>query len=130
MLPKRITAIRRRLTSLIDGPHCALFIASFIFALLFGLLFVWSIQGIAEGDLILFWIPVLFVLFFREMIVKNPEMILALYYKTLWRLVKTRIKPFRVERLDPNNAHMRPGLIVLMRIGYISGALLSFLNFW
>ena len=130
MLQKRISALGRRLGSFLSGPHCALFASCFFFALTFGLSFVWSIKSVQRGELYLAWLPFVFLFFSWNAVVKRPEYLLMLYHRTMWVLIKKCIKPFKVERHDPNKPHLRDGLITLIQVGYVSGVLISFLDFF
>lgn len=129
MLQKRISALGRRLGSFLSGPHCALFASCFVFALTFGLLFVWSIKAIENGDMYFVWLPFVFLFFSWNIVIRKPEYLLMLYHRTIWVLIRKCIKPLKVERLDPNKPHLRDGLITLIQVGYALGVLISFLDF-
>ncbi len=130
MSQKRITALGRRLGSFLNGPHIVLFVSYFLFGLFFGLTFVWSIKRISEGDMYLSWVPLIFIYFLWNIIIKKTEYLLMFYYKTVWVLISKFVKPFKVEQLDPNKPHLREGLLVLIQTGYALGVLISFLNFF
>ena len=129
MLQKRISAIRRRLGSFLSGPHCVLFASCFFFALTFGLSFVRSIKTIESGEMYLALLSFVFIFFSWNVVIKRPEYILMLYYRSIWVLLKKYITPLNVERHDPNKPHLRDGLITLIQVGYALGVLVSFLGF-
>ncbi len=129
MLQKRISALGRRLASFLSGPHALLFACCFVFALTFGLSFVWSIKTIQSGEMYLAWLPFVFLFFSWSAVLKRPEYLLMLYHRSIWVLIKKCIKPLKVERHDPNKPHLRDGLITLIRVGYLLGVLISFLEF-
>ena len=129
LLQKRIGELGRRLGSFLSGPHCVLFVSSFVLVLTFGLSFVWSIKAIEKGEIYLAWVPLVFLFFSWNTVIRRPEYLLMLYHRTIWVLVKKRIKSHKAELLDPNKPHLRDGLITLIQVGYALGALISFLDF-
>ncbi len=119
----------RKMRPLFRSPHCTLFCLSLGLALLVGWLFIWSMRTIvSEVDLMLCFIPILCAVFSWYAIVKEPIILVALYNKSIWQLLKRRIAPYHIARLDPNEGVMRERLATLIQAGYSVGVTLVLLS--